>query len=48
VLFSSFAMTTILVEVNEDVGLETPLKKEKFVVRVVKLYWMYKRLVCSL
>jgi len=40
-------MIIILVGVDEDVGLEVPLKDEKFVVRVVRLQRMYEWLVSS-
>jgi len=35
-------MITILVGVGEDAGLETPLKYEKFVVKVVRLRRRYE------
>jgi len=31
----------------KDAGLETSLKDEKFVVKVVRFQWMYEWLVCS-
>jgi len=35
-----------MVGADEDAGLETPLKDEKFVIRIVRLQPMYKGKVC--
>jgi len=42
VLFSSFAIITILVGTVQVAGLETLLKNEKFLVRVMSLQHMYE------